>query len=400
MATVHGSRIVDEVRSSGRLVLAIVALSACRDEVVLTAESAVPSEVVSSVPPADTQVEWLTRYARVVAAECPWSDVKGIDDCAVNEAMMRELLMGPVWYEAGTALLADASPALRFIALSFVSQGSSQRPGVPPETQLALAKAAEVETAPLLQLRLAIKTSSIDKKVDAMREPMERFVRKAPPHVRAVAMMNLTTGDKDPAWVEALVAEGLADKQPMVRRAALIGLTERRREGRGEEVCKQLREALGDEAVEVRRAARNAIFGERDSYVEDPERGRIYAHVWSALNERCKAADMDAAYASHDADAGDKLLSIEAIAEFHEMTLRRGRFEGDSPTGKAKRRRDLAVKELTAIAKDGAAPQAARVDAVRGLRLKLAGDSQALLAELAKDSNEAVAKAASQPMKR
>jgi hypothetical protein len=53
------------------------------------------------------------------------------------------------------------------------------------------------------------------------------------------------------------------------------------------------------------------------------------------------------------------------------------------------------VNELTAIAKDAAAPQAARLSATKGLRSKAAGDTQSVLAELAKDSDEAVAKAAS-----
>ena len=377
--------------------LGLVMLSACESGAPPSSGSASGEATPPPSASAASRLEdGVLLRARRIATECKWDDDKGFDVCAALDTLTAEKTEPAVRYAAAEKLLADPEPTARRVGLALISAASDPVTKMPLEVQLALVEAAKKEVVPALDLRLAIAVAQIEKKADELREPLEALVRTGPTDVRAVALMSIMRGAEDPPWVLALVTAALKDEDPRIRKAALSGFNAGRFQGHRSETCNLLREMLADPDVEVRSAARRSIMGNLDMMIDDPKRGLIGGRVWPNARQ-CDEPEVDAAYDSEAKDEREKHTSPEARALFHTGALLRGPFHGDKLSEKSKARRDLSVRELTAIAKDTKAPQLARLHAIRGLRLKVAGDNDKLLGALAKDHDEVVAKAASAP---
>lgn len=386
-------------RVSG-FVLLLATLSACEDSSTAGASGAPAGSVSSSEPaPAssarsDVDVAFVAR-ARAVATGCTWSDDSGFDDCKALDAVLAAKLATPQAFAAAEVMLADKQPAVRRVGLSLFSQtvAPSPSPAPPLSTALALIKAAESETVPALDLRMALSAASLPKS-DELQKPLESFLQNASVAKRSTALVFLSGGQSDPPWVRAILLAALKDKEPEIRLAATRGLFGRFLSDRGE-TCKQLAEMLNDADVRVRDAARSALVGSIDVMLDDEKRGLIGGRA-APFSKSCDDDEVAAAYKSLEKDVREKKVSVDARALFHNGALLRGPWNTRDPISeKAKQHRDLAVKELTAIAKDKKAPRSARLTAIRGLRLKIAGDTKSVLTELSKDADEVVAKAAS-----
>lgn len=348
----------------------------------------------SASPQADLA---FVERARAVATSCNWSDDQGFEDCKALDAVLAAKLSPPQAFAAAELLLADPKPAVRRVGLSLLNQtvAPSPSPAPPLGTALVLIKAAESETVPALDLRLAMAAASLPKS-DDLQKPLEALLRNASVPKRATALVFFSKGDGDPPWVRSILLEAGKDKEPEIRLAATRGLFGRFLSQRGE-TCKLLVEALQDPEVRVRDAARSGLVGSIDVMLEDDKRGLIGGRA-APFSKSCDEDEVVAAYKSLEKDVRDKKVSTDARALFHNGALLRGPWNTREPiTEKAKQRRDFAVKELTAIAKDKKAPRSARLTAIRGLRLKIAGDTKATLAALSKDADDVVAKAAAGP---
>ena len=340
----------------------------------------------------------LFERARAVVKGCPWNDDTGFGECKPLDAVLAPKLAPPPAFATAELMLADGEPRLRRVGLSILNEALAASPApLPPlSTSLALIKAAETEAVPALELRLAMAAASLPKS-DELRAPLEKLLRSASTPKRATALVFLSKGEADPPWVKDILLESTKDKDPEIRIGATRGLFGRFVSHRSE-TCAALAAGLSDEDVRVRDAARFAIVGNIDVMIDDPKRGLIGGRA-SPFSKPCDEAEVAAAYARLDKDVREKKVSLEARALFHNGALLHMAWKGaDPPDDKAGKRRDLAVKDLTAIAKDKKAPVLARLTAIRGLRLKIAGDTKQTLGELAKDADETVAKAASTPV--